>query len=278
MPPNITATASLLIPSRDRFPRYPIGASAAAFAQVRSSLRHERVPRTHARRRYSNEHLAAALGPSPAPFRVAPSGRTARWPPRETRQQPDRRIAGKNRHNCVQGGCELIGGVEPGRITLRPFDPAWRDRFEAERKTIQRALGERVIAVEHIGSTAVPGLSAKPIVDILVVLRTAEDLAACAGSLETAAYSLRVREDGHLMFRTPDRGVHVHIWTSSYDVDRHVLFRDHLRTNRADRQLYERVKVQLARREWADTNDYAAAKSPVIAEILRRATAPPPRT
>lgn len=167
----------------------------------------------------------------------------------------------------------LIGGRERRPVVIEAYDPAWPERFVHEARCVTDALGVLARRVEHIGSTSVPGLGAKPIVDILVAVDDVHDEHITA-ALEHAGYVLRVREPGHRMFRRPDRSVHVHLWpTDSDDVTRHLLFRDWLRTSAEDRARYESVKRDLARRDWGDMSDYADAKSPVIAEITERAEA-----
>jgi GrpB-like predicted nucleotidyltransferase (UPF0157 family) len=166
----------------------------------------------------------------------------------------------------------LVGGMEPATIRVVAYDPSWPDRFEAEEKRLRAALGERARRIEHIGSTAVPGLAAKPIVDVLVEINQFEDHARYCESLQAAGYELRVREANHLMFRTPDRDVHVHIWPAgSENIEPHLIFRDWLRSHPDDRRLYERTKQELARRAWPDMNYYAEAKNPVIGKIMARA-------
>jgi GrpB-like predicted nucleotidyltransferase (UPF0157 family) len=121
----------------------------------------------------------------------------------------------------------------------------------------------------------VPGLAAKPVVDILVAVADPDDPVLCS-ALEGAGYVLRVREPGHRMVRTPELDVHVHIWRDgSEEARKDLAFRDRLRASPEDRAAYERLKRELATREWDDMNDYAAAKGPLIEEILSRAE---PRT
>ena len=161
----------------------------------------------------------------------------------------------------------LIGGRERREIVIAPYDPAWPERFAVERARIAAALGPRALRIEHIGSTSVPGLAAKPIVDILVEVALLEH-----ADLERAGYVLRVREEGHRMFRTPELDVHVHVWLSGHaDITAQLAFRDRLRESPEDRAAYEALKRELATREWADMNHYADAKSPLIREILDRA-------
>ena len=122
-----------------------------------------------------------------------------------------------------------------------------------------------------MGSTAVPGLAAKPVVDILVTVEDPDDEQAYRPALEAAGYVLRVREPDHRMFRTPERDVHVHVWPTGCDEERRLLiFRDRLRRDEEDRAEYERAKRALAGR-WRDMNYYARAKGPVVEAILERA-------
>jgi GrpB-like predicted nucleotidyltransferase (UPF0157 family) len=164
----------------------------------------------------------------------------------------------------------IFGEPQRGPVTLVEWTPAWAERFERERRHILEAVGAAALAVEHIGSTAVPGLAAKPIVDILLIVPDVEDEAAYLPALERAGYVLRVREDGHRMLRTADLGVHLHVWADA-EIDRHLRFRDRLRASPEDRAAYEQLKRELAGRDWADVNDYAEAKGPLIEAILARA-------
>lgn len=160
----------------------------------------------------------------------------------------------------------LIGGRERREIVIADYDPAWPERFAAERERIAEALGDRALRIEHIGSTSVPGLAAKPIVDILVEVTSLD-----AVDLEPAGYVLRVREEGHRMFRTPELDVHVHVWPAgAANIESDLAFRDRLRASPEDRAAYEALKRELATRDWPDMNHYAEAKGPLIREILAR--------
>jgi GrpB-like predicted nucleotidyltransferase (UPF0157 family) len=166
----------------------------------------------------------------------------------------------------------LIGGREPAAIVIREYDPGWPERFSAVRSRVRDALGTRALGIEHIGSTAVPGLAAKPIVDVLVTVADVEDEAAYAPALVAAGFPQRVREPGHRMFRTPERDVHVHVYEPSAPaVADYLDLRDWLRRSASDRTLYAETKRALATRQWTDMNDYADAKSDVISAILTRA-------
>jgi GrpB-like predicted nucleotidyltransferase (UPF0157 family) len=168
----------------------------------------------------------------------------------------------------------LIGPREPGPVALVEWDPGWPARFERERARIRHALGGAARRIEHIGSTSVRGLAAKPIIDILVTVPDVNDEAAFVGRLERAGYVLRVREPGHRMFRTPDVGVHVHVLDDTdEEADRYLIFRDRLRASAEDRIAYERLKRELAIRDWDEIGHYAHAKGPLVESILARARA-----
>jgi GrpB-like predicted nucleotidyltransferase (UPF0157 family) len=157
-------------------------------------------------------------------------------------------------------------------ITIADYDPSWPARFEAEHARVRDALCARAIRIEHIGSTAVPGLAAKPIIDLLATVADPDDETVSVPALTAVGYELRVRELGHRMFRTAERDVHVHVWGDDDPaVTRYVRFRDRLRRSAEDRQTYEQLKRDLARRHWSDMNHDADAKGSVIEEILARA-------
>jgi GrpB-like predicted nucleotidyltransferase (UPF0157 family) len=122
---------------------------------------------------------------------------------------------------------ELIGGVEKREIKVVPFDPAWPQRFAEERAKIVAALGVRAVRVDHIGSTSIPGLAAKPIIDIQLSVKDVADEEDYLAVLVAIGYQLRVREPGHRLVRTADLGVHVHCCNASSEWERrHLLFRD----------------------------------------------------
>lgn len=171
----------------------------------------------------------------------------------------------------------LIGGVEKRAIVIVDYDPTWPAKFESHRQVIAGALGDAAVRIEHIGSTSVPGLGAKPIVDILVVVTDSAAEPTYLPQLEAAGYVLRVREpdwNEHRMLRTSARDVHVHVYSAAcVEIDRNLRFRDHLRTHAQDRQRYEQIKRTLAQIDWPDMNAYAAAKTEMIESILSAAQA-----
>jgi GrpB-like predicted nucleotidyltransferase (UPF0157 family) len=171
----------------------------------------------------------------------------------------------------------LIGPPEQVEIRICDYDPAWPERFALEAARIRDALGDQKLRVEHIGSTSVPGLAAKPVVDVLLVLADPADEASYLPALEAAGYELRVREPGfyqHRMLRTPRRDVHVHVFPpDSPEIDRYLLFRGRLRADAAERELYARAKRRLAARDWPTMQHYAEAKTEVVEAIIARALA-----
>lgn len=167
---------------------------------------------------------------------------------------------------------ELIGGMEQREIELVSPDPAWPERFAVGRAKIVAALGAKAIRVDHIGSTSIPGLAAKPIIDIDLSVKDADHEEDYLPALIASGYQMRVREPGHRMVPTPNLGVHVHCCTTGSGWERrHLLFRDWLRYDQADREAYGELKDRLASQDWPDMNAYAETKSARITKITTRA-------
>lgn len=160
------------------------------------------------------------------------------------------------------------------KIDVEPYDADWAARFDIERDRLAHALGHRARRIEHIGSTSVPGLAAKPVIDIQIDLDDFTD-PSLNEALLSAGFNLAVDEVGHRMYRTRDMSVHVHLWESADDFQRHITFRDWLRRHPEDVALYEHVKRKLAEREWHTRDEYADAKDGVIHAIMRRANGQP---
>jgi GrpB-like predicted nucleotidyltransferase (UPF0157 family) len=160
-------------------------------------------------------------------------------------------------------------------ILLVEYDSSWPAMFERESQRILHALGDGVVRLEHVGSTSVPGLAAKPRIDILLVVRDSSDEPSYVPALESAGYVLRIREPNwyeHRLFKGPDTELNLHVFTRGcIEIDRMLRFRDWLRTNADDRALYERTKRDLAARQWKHVQNYADAKTEVVEQILARA-------
>jgi GrpB-like predicted nucleotidyltransferase (UPF0157 family) len=164
-----------------------------------------------------------------------------------------------------------------GQIVLVDYDPAWPAKFQCEADRIRAALGDRALRVEHMGSTAVPGLPAKPCIDILLVVQDSADELSYVTDLEAAGYVLRIRQpewNEHRVFKGSEINLNLHVWSEgSPEIDRHLAFRDWLRTHEVDRGLYAATKRELAARHWTLVQDYAEAKNEVVTEIQNRMTA-----
>ena len=160
-------------------------------------------------------------------------------------------------------------------VEIHEYDADWPRLYEREEARVRAALGDRVVRIAHAGSTSVPGLPAKPVIDIVLEVPDATEEPAYVPHLEAAGYVLQIREPEwfeHRMFKGPDTNVNMHAFSASCpEVDRMLLFRDHLRANEADRELYAAAKRELAARNWKYVQQYADAKSEVVQEILARA-------
>ena len=172
-----------------------------------------------------------------------------------------------------------IGGARPlsKAIEIRDYDPDWPLSYEREEARIRSILGERVIRIVHVGSTSVPGLPAKPVIDIVLEVPDSADESAYVPEMGAAGYDLRIREPEwfeHRMLKGPDKNVNLHVFTEGcVEVDQMLLFRDWLRSNAADRELYATAKRELAARDWKYVQQYADAKTAVVHDIMSRAQA-----
>jgi GrpB-like predicted nucleotidyltransferase (UPF0157 family) len=170
-----------------------------------------------------------------------------------------------------------VGGRQPlnSTIYLAPYDPVWPSLFARLAKHIYEALGDRLLLLEHVGSTSVPGLSAKPIIDMVLAVADSSDELSYVKPLEEKGYTLRIREPDwyeHRLLKPPDVQGNLHVFSSGCEeIEQMLLFRDWLRSHSDDRLLYEETKRKLAARTWKYTQNYADAKSEVVQEILARA-------
>ena len=164
-----------------------------------------------------------------------------------------------------------------GEIHLAAYDPGWPREYDRQADRIHTALGDRVLLLEHAGSTSVPDLAAKPVIDIVLGVADPADEGVYVPDLEAAGFSLRIREPDwfqHRMFTDGDPAVQVHVFAAdSPEIVRMLAFRDRLRTHDDERLLYESTKRSLAARDWTFVQDYADAKSEVVERIIARALA-----
>jgi GrpB-like predicted nucleotidyltransferase (UPF0157 family) len=160
------------------------------------------------------------------------------------------------------------------KVSLAAYSSEWPRTFETERDRIVSALGAVALEVHHAGSTSVPGLRAKPIIDIVLVVPDTTDEGAYVPPLEASGYSFRLREPEwfeHRLLRRDVPTVNLHVFPPRCtEVDRMLAFRDHLRRNAEDRHVYESTKAALSEREWPTVQAYADAKDDVVADIMSR--------
>src|SRR4051812_12425358 len=185
----------------------------------------------------------------------------------------------ERRHRELQN--ITVGSLEPhnASITLVAYDPDWPGLFSREADRLRSILGHAALDIEHVGSTSVPGLMAKPIIDILLVVPDSADERCYLPQLQGAGYVLRIREPEwfeHRLFKGPDTAINLHVFSAgAAEVQRMLLFRDRLRTDDAARNRYECVKRELAVRTWRHVQDYADAKTAVVDQILDDAAGAP---
>ncbi len=166
-----------------------------------------------------------------------------------------------------------VGGLTrlDGPIVLWESDPNWPVLFKLEDVRIRRLLGTSVCRLEHVGSTSVPGLLAKPIIDMVLVVPSSEDEPAYLPALESAGYVLRIREPDwfeHRVLKGPDTDINLHVFSDGCsEIDRMIRFRDRLRTDAAALEQYATAKRELAARTWRYVQNYADAKNDVIDEL-----------
>jgi GrpB-like predicted nucleotidyltransferase (UPF0157 family) len=169
-----------------------------------------------------------------------------------------------------------VGELVPlvGPIHIVDYDPEWPRLFEREAERVQSALGDRVLLLEHVGSTSVPEFAVKQRIDVLLVVADLADEPTYVPALTASGYVLRIREVDWYEPRVckgPDTDVNLHVFSPGCpEIGRMLFFRDWLRSNAADRWLYERTKRALARLDWKYTQNYAGAKTAVVEEVLAR--------
>jgi GrpB-like predicted nucleotidyltransferase (UPF0157 family) len=162
-----------------------------------------------------------------------------------------------------------------GTVNVVEYDPNWPQLFSREQQRIQHILDDTALSVDHVGSTSVPGLAAKPIIDIDLVVPNSADESTYVPQLDAAGYLLIIREPDwheHRCLKGPDTNINLHVFSpGSPETHRHAVFRDWLRTHPDDRELYARTKLDLASQDWSDTRGYTQAKDHVIDAIYARA-------
>jgi GrpB-like predicted nucleotidyltransferase (UPF0157 family) len=160
-----------------------------------------------------------------------------------------------------------------GPIFLAAYDPEWAATYDRLAGAIRDALGDTAVEVEHVGSTSVPGLDAKPIIDIDLIVPDSTDEAGYVGPLERLGYELVLREPDwfeHRLLRLGVPAANLHVFSEGSEEHARMLeFRDRMRADDEVRDRYLNAKRALSARTWAYVQDYADAKSGIIQEILQ---------
>lgn len=172
----------------------------------------------------------------------------------------------------------MTTGLKRGTVEIRPYDPDWADEFQKEKSALQASLGAKIIAIEHIGSTSVPGLAAKPIIDMVVAVDSFDILQDCIAPLQALGYEYmpeRMFQDRKFFPKGPrsNRTHHLNLVLKN-DVEQWVkpqAFRDYLRSHEAEKIEYARLKQSLAEKYSHNRETYTKAKSDFIQSILRKA-------
>ena len=171
-----------------------------------------------------------------------------------------------------------VGELVPHNSTiyLADYDPGWPSQFNYLAGLISNAISGTAVLLEHVGSTSVPGLSAKPVIDMVLAVPNSADEPSYVPPLEQIGFALKIREPRwfeHRLLRSAGIDSHLHVFSvGCEEIRRMLVFRDRLRTHDEDREQYERAKRELAARNWKHVQDYADAKAAIVQEILTRAT------
>ena len=172
-------------------------------------------------------------------------------------------------------GNEVMIGLEKGKVKLAEYDEDWAIEFKNEKNSIQHALSDYNITIEHAGSTSVKSLCAKPIIDILIGIEHFSDGFECIYDLEAIGYESK-GENGvqgrHFFAKGNPRTHHIHmVEINSSFWNEHLLFRNYLRNNSEARMKYSELKEELALKYKNDREKYTSSKSEFIQEIIKKA-------
>lgn len=165
-------------------------------------------------------------------------------------------------------------------VVLVPYDPVWPHLYTLAREELLALLPEPPVLIEHIGSTAVPGLAAKPVIDIIVLVRDMQPVHDRMPDLAEAGYEFRpdVSNPERIFMRRYGRDGtrthHLHVHTDADDVRRHIMFRDALRTDAATQRAYLGLKRDLAARHATDRQAYANGKDAFVDAVVLAAGGP----
>ncbi|MDF2548897.1 MAG: hypothetical protein K0R93_3795 [Anaerosolibacter sp.] len=163
------------------------------------------------------------------------------------------------------------------RVIVVPYDPKWNEEFQKLKSYLEKALENSIVAIEHVGSTSVEGLSAKPIIDIDVIIESYDRFEDVKSRLESSGYyhegDLGIKDREAFAYSEKQGVMEHHLYVcprNSNELKRHIAFRDYLRAHKEDKKKYSEIKLQAAIKYPTDIDHYMEAKNPCIAEIYKK--------
>ena len=169
-------------------------------------------------------------------------------------------------------------GLQRGIVQLVPYNPQWAEEFESEKRALLGILGDKILGVEHVGSTAIPGIKAKPILDVMVVISSLERWEEYKEPLSTLGYEFRRdlrKTEGHVLFvKGPEENRTHYLKLAERDSvfwKNHILFRDYLSNHQEEREEYQKLKEQLLEEHKGVREPYTKGKEEFVRKILNLA-------
>ena len=162
-------------------------------------------------------------------------------------------------------------------VTVVPYDSKWNDEFERIKLYLEKTLENRIIAIEHVGSTSIEGLYAKPIIDIDVIIKNYDNFQDVKHCLENLGYyhegDLGIEDREAFGYADKHEFMTHHLYVCplfSQELKRHIAFRDYLKTHKEDKEKYSEIKLQASKMYPTDIDSYIKTKSPYITEIYKK--------
>lgn len=170
-------------------------------------------------------------------------------------------------------------GLKRGTVKLVPHNPEWNELFLAEKARLLEILGDLVVDIQHVGSTAISTIPAKPIIDVAVLVKSLEKVKECAGKMEALGYQKKQENRSERLFFTKgpeeNRIIYLHMGDESTNyINDMIIFRDYLIRNPAEARKYTELKNGLAKKFADNREPYTAAKEKFIEGMLEKAKNP----
>ena len=165
-------------------------------------------------------------------------------------------------------------GLKRGELRVSPYREKWKNLFKTEKKDIEKAIGDYIEDIQHVGSTSIPGMSAKPILDIAIAVKDFEEARICIEPLSKMGYAFK-GENGiprrHYFLKGEPCTHHIHLLEKdSEEWEKLILFRDYLRSNQNTAEEYKKLKIDLSERHREDRKSYQAAKGNFVETVIRK--------